>query len=106
MRFSGLAWLAYLLTVTVPTGVFAQSPRNLTELVSRLIGEINVLVFLIIFLATGAVVGVIFNYLTAGASAERRAEGHKFIILALLGVFLMLSFWGIVQLLKTSFLGG
>ena len=46
----------------------------------------------------------VYRYLILGAaSEEKRQEGQKFIMYGLIGFFLMISVWGIVNLLINSF---
>jgi len=46
----------------------------------------------------------VYRYLILGAaSEEKRQEGQKFIMYGLIGFFLMVSVWGIVNLLINSF---
>lgn len=47
-----------------------------------------------------------FKYLTAAGDAEKLAEGRKAALYGVLALFFMVAFWGIVTVVKNSFLGG
>ena len=69
-----------------------------------IIGFINsVLVPLIFALAFIVFIWGIFQYFIAGgADEEKRKEGKKFALYGIIGFFIMISIWGIVNLLVNS----
>jgi hypothetical protein len=92
---------------TAPTSPVPRGrPQNFTELVNYAITDINTLIGLIVVLAGGVVAGVIINYMGAGGNREKMFTGQKLILLALIGLFVILSFWGIAFMIKRSLFGG
>src|SRR3989338_3101652 len=57
----------------------------------------------IVGLAVFVVLWGIFNYIVHGAEEEKRAEGKKFMIFGIIGIFMMLSIWGFVNVLVKTF---
>lgn len=89
---------------TVPQGVDT-TPKNLTELVNR---AINILNYLVPWVIVGS--GAIFMYgfiayIGAGGNEEKLKDGKKRIYFGFFALFIVMSFWGIAYLLKTSFFG-
>ena len=66
-------------------------------------GIINRIVPFIVGLAVFIVIWGIFTYITHAAEEEKRAEARQFIIYGVIGVFLMLSIWGFVNILYNTF---
>lgn len=64
----------------------------------------NVLVPLIFAVAFIVFIWGIFNYFIAGgANEEKRKEGRSLIVWGLIGFFVMISVWGLVNILVYSF---
>lgn len=47
-----------------------------------------------------AIIWGVFRYIASGDEEEKRAEGKKFVIYGIVGLFIMVSIWGLVNLLK------
>ena len=45
----------------------------------------------------------LFNYIREGDNEEKRAEGRMFIIWGIVSIFVMLSIWGLVNVLVGTF---
>ena len=93
----------------VPAFAFAQTTAGSTELelgrMTKVIQEIlnfvdGTLVPVIFAIAFIVFIWGVFTYFIAGgANEEKQKEGKKFIFYALIGFVLMISLWGIVNLL-------
>lgn len=59
------------------------------------------LVFAIAFIVF--IIGVFQYFIAGGADEEKRKQGKDFIVYSLIGFFLMISIWGIVNLLVGTF---
>jgi len=97
--------LAYLAaSFVVPALAFAQVD-SVQSLGDTLIGIINnVLVPLIFALAFIVFLWGVFQYFIAGAADEEKREGGKsLMIYGLIGFFVMVSVWGLVNLLVGTF---
>ncbi|MDP3996519.1 MAG: hypothetical protein Q8P86_02400 [bacterium] len=73
------------------------------ELVKGLNRLLNILFPFIVGLAVFVIIFNIFIYITQGANEEKRKEAAKYITFGIIGVFLMLSLWGIILILVNTF---
>jgi hypothetical protein len=69
---------------------------TLTVLVARVVPFLMALTVL-------AIVWGIFRYIASGDEEEKREEGKRFVVYGIVGLFIMVSIWGLVNLLKGSF---
>jgi len=99
--------IAPLLFLSAPLMVFAAGIESnpLVIFLQKIIVFIDqVLVPLLFTLAFVALLWGVFQYFIAGgANEEQRDKGKKFIVWAFIGLFVMTSVWGIVNLLTSSF---
>lgn len=99
-----------LALLVVPAVSFAQSSSNWFNLngfegvISRIIGFINSVlipsIFAIAFLVF--VWGVFKAFILGGHDSEKRDEGKQLVIWSIIGFVVMLSVWGIVNLVASS----
>jgi SNF family Na+-dependent transporter len=95
--------LAVLLLIALPA--FAQAPTDVFELLSLIMRWISSIFPVLI----GCIVVVIFwnlSQFVLHADDERERSKYKqFMIWSVVGMFLILSFWGIVYAITNSFFG-
>lgn len=85
-----------------PAGGGGQSLKELIEGV--IIPDIlNPLVSLAIAIAVVVFMFGVVKYVKAGGNAEEMSKGSQMIIYGLVGLFVMLSVWGLVNVLITTF---
>ncbi len=72
-------------------------------LINRINLILNIIVPFLIGLAVFLILYGIFGYITHSADEEKRAEAKKFILWSVIFVFLMLSVWGLINILSNSF---
>lgn len=93
-----------LLSFAVPILAFAQYT---TENIIDLVGNINdILSYLILPLAAVATIIFIWGvvtYIWAAADEANREKGKQRIIYGLVGLFILVAFWGIVNILINTF---
>lgn len=90
----------------IPSLALAQSPiRDVDDLGQQLIDIINnVLVPLLFALSFLTFIWGVFQYFIAGgADEEKRKQGQQLIIYGIIGFALMVSVWGLVNLLLATF---
>lgn len=97
-------FIAFLISI-VPVSAFAQisgTIDNLDQVAKRAtsIGD-TIIILLISFSVIWIVVNVV-RYLIAGGEDQRK-EGGKAILYGVIGLFVILSIWGLVNILKRSF---
>lgn len=56
-----------------------------------------------VLLALLAFIWGVIKYITAGGDPQRRAEGTKFILWGTLALFVLISVWGIIAILASTF---
>jgi len=65
---------------------------------------LNPIIGVLIVLATVVFLWGIVKYLSAGGDAEKLKEARNFIVWGIVGLFVMLSVWGLVALINNTFL--
>jgi hypothetical protein len=75
---------------------FSAVVNNIVRLISD---AVSVMFGLAVFFTAYAV----FKYLIAGAESTKKGEAVKMITWGVIGVFVMVSVWGIVSVVKNSF---
>ncbi|MEK7606134.1 MAG: hypothetical protein AAB458_00865 [Patescibacteria group bacterium] len=95
---------AFILSLIVPSLAFA-APANLTELINDAIGLINPLIVLASALAVLAFVWGIVKYIASAGDGKAKDDGRKIMVYGIIGLFVLFSFWGIVQFIKTDIFG-
>src|SRR3989344_9654639 len=86
-----------------PTLVFAQPLTDINSVATKatIIGDLIISLFISI-----AVIWIIISvvrYLIATNDPEKRKEGGKAILFGVIGLFVILSIWGLVAILRNSF---
>lgn len=76
---------------------------GLGGLITALNRIINYVVPFLVGLAVLFVIYGIFSFISSAGDEEARATAKQFIIWGIIGVFLMLSVWGLVTILAQSF---
>lgn len=100
--------LALIAALLVPAFAFAQNINNIQTLGDTFINIINqVAVPLIFALAFIVFIWGVFNYfILGGGDEEKRDKGRDLMIWGLIGFFIMVSVWGLVNLLVGTFVFG
>ncbi len=89
-----------LVAFTVPSVAFAAG-QKLSDIINTIIGYLNQALFLLLGVAVVIFVFyVIKYYMMADAN---RADGGKYVMYSLIGFFVILSFWGLVNILQNTF---
>lgn len=91
--------------VASPFIALAQAPQNLQQLIALFISILNSIVPVIIGLALIAFLWGVFQYVVAGGEEDRIVAAKNTIMWGLLGLFVMLSVWGLVGILTQTIFG-
>lgn len=97
--------LAYLVagSFLLPALAFAQQVRNIQDVGGIVTNIINgVLVPLVFAIAFIVFIWGIFTYFIAG-NEEKRKQGQEMMLYGLIGFFVMVSVWGLVNILVGTF---
>lgn len=81
----------------------APSLFTISQVLARFGNIINLTIVFIIGLAVFMIIYGIFTFVTNPADEEARGKAKGFIIWGIIAVFLMVSVWGIVNILVNSF---
>jgi len=91
--------------MVMPAIAFAAAPTNLQDLIGRAQGLVKLLVPLVMSLAVLAFVWGLFNFIFHGGDTKKRTEGYSFMFYGILALFVMVSMWGLVNLLYNTIFG-
>ncbi len=90
---SGLALAMPLMAAAADLQSILYTARNLANTIVPLFMVIAVAVFL----------WGIIRYITSAGDEENRKKAHGLIIYGLVGIFVMVAFWGIIQVVANTF---
>lgn len=90
-----------------PVSAFAVTYNNLDDIITYGLGYGNTFIQIIIALAVIYIVYGVFTYLIRGANSEDGKEkGKNTILYGVIGLFVILSIWGIVNIVRSTFKTG
>ncbi len=98
-----------ILSLLPATFTFAQivkpskEPANARDLGCIFINLLLDFIPLIVVLAVGAFIMGLIRYVANGDNEEKRSEGTKMMIYGIVGLFFMVSVWGILRIFVTSY---
>lgn len=100
---SELVGQTYTLSATDETSL-STTPTDLIQFINRAqaIGTKSIIPFLFSIAVLIVIFGVV-NYIREGDNEEKRASARAFIIWGIVSIFVMLSIWGFVNILVTTF---
>lgn len=81
------------------------NPTTFKTFVGKIIDQINLLIPFVVGLTVFMLIIGIFRYSSQGASEEGRQKGKELMIYGVIGVFIMLSFWGLAVILHNTIFG-
>lgn len=86
-----------------PVSAFAQQIVDANGVTSKLTNLGNTVVVLLISFAVIWIIVNVVRYLIAGGDGEKRKAGGLAILWGVVGLFVILSIWGLVAILKNTF---
>lgn len=99
-----IAGLISLVTFFLPVLVLAVDPPVTVPIfLGKIRGVLDAVIPFIIGLAVFVILWGIFTYITHAAEEEKRKEARAYIVWGIIGVFFMLSIWGFVNILVSTF---
>ena len=100
-----LLGLVSLVTCLVPALAFAPEPpvSDLRGLIGVILDYLNLALELLIAVAVVMFVFYIIKYFMKPGDATERKEAGQYVMYSVIGFFVIISFWGIVNLVKGSF---
>jgi hypothetical protein len=96
---------AFILTLApgVASAQTLSSINNINQLSTKFTGILNTITVLLISLAVVWIIISVVRYLIAGGDSEKRKEGGLRILWGIVGLFVIVSIWGLVSILTNSF---
>ena len=94
---------AFLLPVLAFAQTQAGDIQTVTGFINRLQGVINVVITFLIGIGVLVIIYGILGYIMSAGNEEKRGEAKQYIIWGIIGVFIMLSIWGLINILINSF---
>lgn len=96
------------ITKLIPLGLAvlplaALAATDAKSLISVVTGILNALIPLFMIIATVVFLWGVIRYITAAGDEEKVKEARNFIIYGLIGLFVMVSVWGLVGVLVSTF---
>ena len=79
------------------------SLNNINDVSNKFTGILNQITILLISLAVLWIIISVVRYLIAGGDSEKRKEGGLRILWGIVGLFVIVSIWGLVSILTNSF---
>jgi len=76
---------------------------TVTTLVEKIMSILNVVIPLLIALAVVIFLWGVVQYITAGGDEEKRKEARNTMIWGIVGLFVMVAVWGLVNVLVSTF---
>ena len=92
---------AYLLPVVAFAGD-ANVDTSVYGIINQVNKVINAIIPFLVGLAVLVIIWGVFNYISGAGDEEKRAQAKQFIIWGVVGVFIMLSVWGLVGILTNT----
>lgn len=92
--------LPYIAILTLPFLAFAQAvPGRAGTIVDNVRNLLNAIIPILLIIGTIVFLWGVIMFLTAGADEEKRASARSLMIYGLVGLFVMVAVWGIVNVL-------
>ena len=87
----------------MPLFAFAQSGPDIFGVLGTVDAFVKTLLPFVISLAVLVILWGVFNYIAGAGDEEKRAQAKQYIIWGIIGLFVMVSVWGLVNVLKNTF---
>lgn len=91
--------------LSVAPGMALAAPQNLGALITAAQGLINPLIGLLSGVAVLAFVWGIVKYIASAGDEKSKQSGKNIMIYGVIGLFVLFSFWGIVQFINSEIFG-
>ena len=82
---------------------FVAGAATVSGIISLAQGWVNAILPLLVGIAVLVLIVGIIRYITAGEDEERRGKARGLMIYGIIGLFVMVSMWGLVIFLGTTF---
>lgn len=94
-------FVAGAVSLLLPAVALAQS-NDLTGVLDTAQGIINQITPFLVGLAVFIVIWGVFKFISSAGDDEKRGEAQKFVLWGVVGIFIMVSVWGLVNILLNT----
>jgi len=91
------------ITLLAPSAAMAQPPENFAALVGVLVGILNAVIPIIFGVALLAVLWAGAQMILNSDNPQKRADGRRTILWGVIVLVIMISMWGLVNLIADTF---
>ena len=91
------------LTLMVP---LAAAAATVADIIGRARSVVNTIIPLLASVAFAASLYGIVRFIASAGSEEKRSEAKKYVLYGLVGMFIIVAFWGILTVVANTFFGG
>ncbi len=102
-KFTKMQKIKKIIPLALVSMPFLAMAKNITDIVNDITGIIDVIIPLLITLAVLMLMWGIVQFITAAGDEEKRKKGRELIIYGIIGLFVMVSIWGLVGILSGTF---
>jgi hypothetical protein len=95
-------YISIILATFTPLVTFAATGKKLSDIIGQIVGYLNLALQLMMGLAVVLFVWNVINYYIKPGSTDR-AEAGQYVMWSLIGFFIILSLWGLVNILISTF---
>ncbi|MFC1756893.1 hypothetical protein ACFLZC_01915 [Patescibacteria group bacterium] len=93
-----------IVTMAMPMMVLAAATASkVTDIVEGAKNVVDAIIPLFMAIAVAVFLWGIIKYITSGGDAEKEKAARGYIIYGLIGMFVLVSFWGIIAFLSNAF---
>jgi hypothetical protein len=97
-------FIVTIASLFIPAISFAATSKKLSDIFAQLAGYLNTALALLMGFAVVAFVYFVIKYFIApNEGGDSRTEASKYLMWSLIGFFVILSMWGIVNVLTNTF---
>lgn len=90
---------AAVLGLGLPLAAFAQGTSGINNILTQIIGTLNIVLTLMFVLITIFFIWGVIQYVTAGGDDEKLAKGKKHMLWGIIGLAVVAAAWGFARLL-------
>lgn len=94
---------ASIVSLFVPAITFAATRKTLKDILGEVVVYLDLALKVLMGLAVLYFVWTIIQYFISPSSSEKRKEAGSYVLYSVIGFFVIISFWGIVNVLTATF---
>jgi fumarate reductase subunit D len=85
---------------------FVAMAAKIEDIITTVSKIVTTLIPLFMVIGVAVFLWGIVRYITSAGDEEKQKAARGYIIYGLIGIFIMVAFWGIIQIVANTFLGG